>query len=76
MSFQAYLDNIQQKTGNTPEDFIKLAKTKGFSDNVGLRDGVKTGDVIVWLNTEFDLGHGHAMAIIALIKGTKRVGDL
>ena len=76
MSFQAYLDNIQQKTGHTLEDFIKLAKTKGFSDNVGLRDGVKAGDVITWLKTDFELGHGHAMAIVALIKGTKRVGDL
>lgn len=76
MSFQAYLDNIQEKTGKTPEEFLKLAKEKGFSDNAGLRDGVKAGDIIVWLNTEFDLGHGHAMAIIALIKGTKRVGDL
>lgn len=76
MSFQAYLNNIQEKTGKTTEEFLKLAKEKGFSDNAGLRDGVKAGDIIVWLNTEFDLGHGHAMAIIALIKGTKRVGDL
>ena len=76
MSFQAYLNNIQEKTGKTPQDFIKLARTKGFSDNVGLRDGVKAGDVITWLKTDFELGHGHAMAIVALIKGTKRVGDL
>ena len=69
MSFQAYLDNIQEKTGNTPEDFIKLARTKGFSDNVGLRDGVNAGDVITWLKTDFELGHGHAMAIVALLKG-------
>lgn len=30
MSFQAYLDNIQTKTGKTPDDFKKLAQEKGF----------------------------------------------
>ena len=76
MSFHAYLDNIHEKTGKTPEDFIKLAKKKGFADSGGLRDGVKAGDIVSWLKAEFELGHGHAMAIVALIKGTKRVGDL
>ena len=31
MSFQAYLDNIEQKTGKTPNEFIALAQEKGFS---------------------------------------------
>ena len=75
MTFQAYLDNIQQKTGNTPEDFIKLAKKKSFSDSTGLAGGVKVADVVARLKADFDLGHGHAMAIVALLKGTKRVGD-
>lgn len=34
MSFQAYTDNIKTKTGKSPEDFRKLAETKGF-----LQDG-------------------------------------
>ncbi len=76
MSFQAYLDNIQEKTGKTPDDFVRLAKKKAFSDSAGLRDGVKVSDVVAWLKADFDLGQGHAMAIVALIKGTKRVGDL
>lgn len=75
MSFQAYLDNIQEKTGKTPDDFIQLANKKAFSDSSGLRDGVKIGDIVSWLRADFNLGHGHAMAIVALIKGTKRVGD-
>ena len=75
MSFQAYLDNIHEKTGKTPADFIKLAKKKGFSDGASLRDGVKAGDIIAWLKADFELGHGHAMAIVALIKGSKQVGD-
>ena len=75
MSFQAYVDNIQEKTGKTPDDFKRLAKAKGFADAHGLRDGVKAGDIVAWLKEDFELGHGHAMALVALLKGTKQVGD-
>lgn len=71
MSFQAYLTNIQAKTGKTPADFRKLAEQKGFTQNGQLKQVVKAGDVIKWLKTDFDLGHGHAMAIYALLKGIK-----
>jgi hypothetical protein len=30
MSFQAYIDNIKDKTGKTPADFKKLAEKKEF----------------------------------------------
>lgn len=75
MSFQAYLDNIQEKTGNTPDDFKRLAKKRGFADAKGLCDGIKAGEIVAWLKEDFDLGHGHAMALVALLKGTKQVGD-
>lgn len=67
MSFQAYIDNIQKKTGKTPEDFKKLAEVKGFLKNGELV--VKATQVTDWLKQEFDLGHGHAMAIYASLKG-------
>lgn len=67
MSFQAYLDNIQAKTGKSPEDFKKLAEQKGFTQNG--KPVVKATEVVQWLKDEFDLGHGHAMAIFALLKG-------
>ena len=35
MSFQAYLDNIELKTGKTPNEFIALAKERGFDVGVG-----------------------------------------
>ena len=35
MSFQAYLDNIQAKTGKTPAEFRAMAVEKGF-DSSGL----------------------------------------
>jgi hypothetical protein len=72
MTFQAYLDNIEAKTGKGPEDFRRLAHKKGFTENGGLRAGVKAGDIVTWLKRDFELGHGHAMAIYALLKGSKK----
>ncbi|WP_426036410.1 DUF4287 domain-containing protein [Cypionkella sp. TWP1-2-1b2] len=69
MSFQAYLDNIQAKTGKSPADFKALAQAKGFATTDGIAAGVKATQINDWLKTEFDLGHGHAMAIFALLKG-------
>ena len=54
MSYQAYLDNVKAKTGKAPDDFRALAKKKGFT---------KHGEVMTWLKSEFELGHGHATAI-------------
>jgi len=69
MSFQAYLDNIKAKTGKSLDDFKELAEQKGFLTNGKLKDGVKAGDIVAWLKADFDLGHGHAMAIFAAFKG-------
>ncbi|WP_323756556.1 DUF4287 domain-containing protein [Roseivirga sp.] len=71
MSFQAYLDNIQTKTDKTPEDFKALAEVKDFTENGELKKGVKATEIINWLKEEFDLGHGHAMAMYAYIKGKR-----
>lgn len=72
MSFQAYLDNIQQKTGKGPEAFKQLAEQKGFLKKGELVAGVKATEITNWLKEEFELGHGHAMAIYALFKGKKK----
>jgi hypothetical protein len=69
MSFQGYLKTIKEKTGKDAKDFRKLAAGKGFTKNGELV--VKAGDVTKWLKEDFDLGHGHAMAIYALLKGLK-----
>ena len=64
MSFQAYLDTVKAKTGKTPADFAKLAEVKGLT---------KHGELVAWLKTEFELGHGHANAIVAaLLKSESR----
>ena len=61
--FKAYLDNIQAKTGKTPDDFRALAAQHGL-----LYAGVKATQIVNWLKQDFGLGHGHAMAIYAILK--------
>ena len=75
MSFQAYLDNIKTKTGKGPDDFKKLADQKGFTEKGQLKAGVKAGEIVAWLKEDFELGHGHAMALFALFKGVKKEND-
>ena len=69
MSFQAYLNNIETKTGKNINDLKKLAEAKSFLVKGELRPGVKAGDIVAWLKEDFDLGHGHAMAVYAAFKG-------
>ncbi len=69
MSFQAYIDNIKTKTGKSPDDFKKLAEGKGFIIDGKLN--TKATEITNWLKEEFELGHGHAMAIYATFKGKK-----
>jgi len=69
MSFQGYLKTIKTQTGKGPADFRAIAEEKGFTQNGELK--AKAGDIVAWLKADFDLGHGHAMAIYALLKGIK-----
>jgi len=65
-TFKAYLDNIQAKTGKTPDDFWTLAIRKGF-----VADGkivAKHADLLAWLKGDIGLGHGHANAIILYLR--------
>ncbi|KQS30651.1 DUF4287 domain-containing protein [Dyadobacter sp. Leaf189] len=71
MSFQGYLKTIKTKTGKGPEDFRQLAREKGFTSEGVLKSEVKAGEITKWLAEDFSLGQGHAMAIYALLKGTK-----
>lgn len=63
MTFKAYIDNIQAKTGKTPKDFLVLAEKKGL-----LKEGVKTQQIVKWLKEDYGLGQGHAMAIVLTFK--------
>ena len=65
MSFQAYLDNIEEKTGLTPRQLLAKAEEQGFDAKT------KATPIVQWLAEEYGLGRGHAMAIVHLItRGT------
>lgn len=59
MSFQAYLDNIEERTGKTPNDFIAEAQKKNLTESK---------DIIAWLKKDYGLGLGHARALDYVIR--------
>ena len=61
MSFQAYLDAAETKTGLTPRQLIDLARGKGFDETT------KAAPILEWLKADYDLGRGHGMAIVHVI---------
>ena len=74
MSFQAYLDTIEDKTGLVPRQLVELAEERGYDD-----PSVKAGVIVDWLKDDYGLGRGHAMALVHVIKkgptiSTKHVG--
>ncbi|UYV16637.1 DUF4287 domain-containing protein [Porphyrobacter sp. ULC335] len=75
MSFQAYLDTIERQTGLNPTHLKAAADAKGFSDEGRLKAGVKAGQIVDWLKSEHGLGHGHAMAVYALLSGKREPGN-
>ncbi len=69
MSFQAYLDKIEEKTGLTPRQLVDQAHEKGFDKDT------KAGEIVEWLKTEHELGRGHAMALVHVIKNGPQIGS-
>lgn len=75
MSFQGYLTSIEAKTGLRPDDFRREAGARGLIAQGRLAPGVTATRVTDWLKADHGLGHGHAMAIFALLTGRKKEGD-
>jgi hypothetical protein len=69
MSFQAYLDNIEAKTGKAPEEFIQIATEKGFDPSS------KPSEIVAWLKDDFQLGDGHARALAYVIINGAQITD-
>jgi hypothetical protein len=68
MSFQAYLDTIEAKTGLTPRQFLALAAERGLNT-----PATKAGAIVQWLKDDYGLGRGHAMALVHVIKHGPRI---
>ena len=69
MSFQAYLDTIEKKTGLTPRQLLDLAHERGFDETT------KATPIVEWLAQDYDLGRGHAMAMVHVITKGPKISD-
>lgn len=58
MSFQAYLDKVEEITGKAPKEFVVEAKKKNLTDHK---------EILAWLKADYGLGTGHARAIAHVI---------
>ena len=69
MSYQAYLDAIEKKTGKTPEQLLSEAAARGFTPQS------KAGDFAAWLKDDYGVGRGHAMALFGVLKNGATISD-
>jgi hypothetical protein len=69
MSFQAYLDAVETKTGLTPRQLIEIAHEKGFDETT------KAAPIVEWLAADYGLGRGHAMAMVHVITKGPQISD-
>jgi len=70
MSFQAYLDAIEAKTGRTPRELVAIAAERGYDDS-----SVKAGVILDWLKADYELGRGHGMALVHVIKNGPMISE-
>ena len=69
MSFQAYLDGAEKKTGKTPAELLAAATERGYDATT------KAGVVLEWLKTDYDLGRGHGMALYHVLKNGPQISE-
>ncbi|KJK52731.1 valyl-tRNA synthetase [Lentzea aerocolonigenes] len=69
MSFQAYLDGAEKKTGKTPAELLAAATARGYDATT------KAGVVLDWLKADYDLGRGHGMALYHVLKNGPEISE-
>jgi hypothetical protein len=69
VSFQAYLDAVEDKTGKTPNELLAEAAERGYGPQT------KAGVVVEWLNSDYGVGRGHAMALFHVLKNGAEITD-
>jgi hypothetical protein len=69
MSYQAYLDAIEARTGRTPQALLDEAAERGYGPTT------KASVVVDWLRDDYGLGRGHAMALVGVLKNGPTVPE-
>lgn len=62
MSYQAYLDAIETKSGRTPQELLDEAASRDYGP------GTRSTEFVSWLKDDYDVGRGHAMALYGVLK--------
>ncbi len=70
MSFQAYLDTIEDRSGLTPRQLLGIAHERGLDEQP-----IRPAAVIEWFKTDYELGRGHAMAFVHVLKNGATISD-
>ena len=69
MSFQAYIDAVEKKTGKIPSELLAEAHAHGFGPDT------KAAEIVAWLKDDYDVGRGHAMAFVHVVKNGAQISD-
>jgi hypothetical protein len=66
MTFKAYMQNIQAKSGKSPDDFYRIATEKGFIVDCKIVAAHK--QFLEWLKRDVGLGHVHANMVVVYLR--------
>ena len=66
MSFKAYMQGVEEKSGKTREDLYRIANEKGFIKEDKIVAAHK--QLLEWLKEEIGLGHVQANFVIAYLR--------
>jgi len=69
MSYQAYLDAVERKTGKSPAELLAEAAERGYTPTT------RAAEVVGWRQDEYHLGRGHAMALYGVLKNGATISD-
>ena len=69
MSFQAYIDAVEKKSGLVPSELLAIAHSRGFGPDT------KAGEIVDWLKDDYGIGRGHAMAFVHVVKNGATISD-
>ena len=66
MSYKAYMQGVEEKSGKTQEDLYSIANQKGFIEEDKIVAAHK--ELLMWLKEEIGLGHVQANFVIAYLR--------
>ena len=69
MSYQAYLDALEAKSGRTPQQLLDEAAERGYGPTT------KAAEVLAWLDADYGVGRAHGMAFFGVLKNGPTVPE-